>query len=324
MAYGKVHETFWDDPVIRGLTEDGRTLMFYLITCRHKNRLGCYVLDLSYAAADLQWPIERVTAALDLLVERNRVLHDPENRVIVVLRYLKHNKLENRNVVAGAISELNGLPATPLLVELLARVQKYSLPHYDALIQELTNRSANGSGNHSETVTPTNTQTHGFLSRSRSRSRNQTDERLLSQSARGAGRSKTKPKRRSATPQRNGPPTLHQQAMPVLRELGYAADATDGSILKAIKAKGLGWEQLEPAIRGLAMLRDEGALTDRLGIRPGEQLNVRILYARDGPKVGAQPIWRVAEERYERHVAEQYRRNRNTMSTAGQALKRAL
>ena len=51
MAYGRIEETFWHDPKIRALSEDGRNLMLYLLTCPRKNRLGCFALDPFYAAA---------------------------------------------------------------------------------------------------------------------------------------------------------------------------------------------------------------------------------------------------------------------------------
>lgn len=148
MAYGKVHETFWDDPKIRALPESARVLMLYLITCRHKNRLGCYVLDPHYAAADLQWPQAKVTEGLAQLTAAGRIEYDAANRVVLVKRFLVHNALENSNVVLGAVSELRSLPDTPLLEPLMQLLEKNSRSHYYKLTDALRNRLANRSANH--------------------------------------------------------------------------------------------------------------------------------------------------------------------------------
>lgn len=156
MAYGKVEDGFWNDRLIRALPELTRYFMLYLLTCSHRNRLGCYVLDPFYAAADLKWTAEQVAAQLDTLVQRDRIGWDPDNRVVLVKRFLKHNTMENQNVVKGSIVDLRSLPPTPLLPELLELVEKYKRPHYHLIIEALRNRLANDYPNDSETITQTN------------------------------------------------------------------------------------------------------------------------------------------------------------------------
>ena len=76
MSYGRLSEAFWDDEVIRGLTEPARYFMLYLMSCKHKNRLGLFVLAAAYAAADLDcsdspWDRERVIRVLEELREQS-------------------------------------------------------------------------------------------------------------------------------------------------------------------------------------------------------------------------------------------------------------
>ncbi len=143
MAYGRVEETFWHDGKIRALSEDGRHLYLYLLTGPHRNRLGCYVLDIQYAAADIQWRVDRVDKALAELVRIDRVAWDPENRMILVKRFLKYNTMENTNVVKGAKSDLKALPDTPLFEMLIEALIKYSKAHYSLVITALRNRLPN-------------------------------------------------------------------------------------------------------------------------------------------------------------------------------------
>ena len=143
MAYGRIEETFWHDSKIRALSEDGRNLMLYLLTCPHKNRLGCFALDPFYAAADLQWDVERARTALVELTDAGRVEWDAEHRVIFLIRFLKYNTLENQKVVKGALNDLRALPDTGLLNELSTSLEENKRPHYRELLQALSNRMAN-------------------------------------------------------------------------------------------------------------------------------------------------------------------------------------
>lgn len=94
------------------------------------------------------------------------------------------------------------------------------------------------------------------------------------------------------------------RTMPMLREAGFFCDDTDGSILKALEGR-IGYDELEAAVCGLALLRDEGGLRPSLGIEPGDKLSLRALYAK--PKAGddgwtPRPLWREAVDRFERSV----------------------
>lgn len=145
MAYGAVHETFWDDPKMRALSEHGRMLMLYLLTCRHRNRLGCFVLDPHYAAADVQWPVEEVQRSLAELADAGRIEYDAEHRVVLIPRYIRHNPMPNPKVVIGASKELKNIPQTPLLVPLANFVENLDARRYGALVEALRNRIANRS-----------------------------------------------------------------------------------------------------------------------------------------------------------------------------------
>ena len=56
----KVHSSFWTSPNINRLSEDGRMLAVYLLTCPHGNSLGAFRLPEGYVAEDLKWDSDRV------------------------------------------------------------------------------------------------------------------------------------------------------------------------------------------------------------------------------------------------------------------------
>lgn len=161
MAYGRVDEKFWYDHVIRGLPETARLFMLYLLTCPHRNRLGCFVLDPHYAAGDLQWTHEQVIEALQALEGVGRIAWDSGNRVVFLNSHWKHNYLANPNVVKGAKTDLRSLPDTPLFQNLLVAIegnQDGRTSVYKPLVEAVRDRSAacttnglpNGSPNGSE------------------------------------------------------------------------------------------------------------------------------------------------------------------------------
>lgn len=154
MAYAKVEETFWHDPLVRSLTEPGRTLFFYLLTCPHKNRLGCFVLDPMYAAADLQWNQERVIDAMEELQRRGRIEWDAVHRVVFIRRHAKHNTLENPQVVKGAIADLRAMPDTHLLTEAHVAFKQFKRAHYRELFVAFDERLAQQFGQRLDEPTP--------------------------------------------------------------------------------------------------------------------------------------------------------------------------
>lgn len=154
MAYAKVDEIFWHDPVIRALSERARMLYLYLLTSPHRNRFGCYVLDPWYASADLQWDRPTVTGALQELQDADRIAWDETHRVVFLKRYLRHNTLENHKVVKGALGDLRSLPSTPLLHDLLAAMEENKRAHYLPLLEALRNRLANGIPNRRDLPLP--------------------------------------------------------------------------------------------------------------------------------------------------------------------------
>jgi uncharacterized protein YdaU (DUF1376 family) len=91
---------------------------------------------------------------------------------------------------------------------------------------------------------------------------------------------------------------LHAYFMPILRELGYEADDHDGSILKALEGKRVPREEMENAIRGLAVMRKAGELDRPLHIPTSGKLSMRILYTPKPGKFEAQPWWNRALQAY--------------------------
>jgi hypothetical protein len=56
--YGKVHSTFWSSPTTGALSDEGKLLALYLMTCGHGTIAGVFRLPDGYISEDLgeAWP----------------------------------------------------------------------------------------------------------------------------------------------------------------------------------------------------------------------------------------------------------------------------
>lgn len=108
--YGRVFSTFWSSQEIRDLSEDGRTLALYLLTCSHANLIGCFRLPTAYAADDLQWSSERVSEGLLELSSNGFVSVDSGSKWVVIHKFIKWNPFENGNVAKAAAKAFDQVP----------------------------------------------------------------------------------------------------------------------------------------------------------------------------------------------------------------------
>lgn len=111
-SYGKVYAQFWTSEDILSLSEDGRTLALYLMTCEHGNMLGCFRLTNAYAADDLKWETERVSKGFDELISKGYAYRCNKTFWVIIYRHLKWNQFENPNVgiAAGKLFDTLGAP----------------------------------------------------------------------------------------------------------------------------------------------------------------------------------------------------------------------
>ncbi len=95
--YGKVHTSFWTSSTVREMSEDGRLLAIYLLSCPHGTIAGVARIPDGYACEDLKWPTERVRLAFEEL-GTHEFAHRCETTAWVWIRnYLEWNPLENPN-----------------------------------------------------------------------------------------------------------------------------------------------------------------------------------------------------------------------------------
>ena len=95
--YGKVHTSYWTSTTIRSMTEDGRTLAMYLLTCPHGTIAGVFRLPDGYACEDLQWDEKRVQEGFAELLANGFANRCETTKWVWVTKHLEWNQPENHN-----------------------------------------------------------------------------------------------------------------------------------------------------------------------------------------------------------------------------------
>lgn len=117
--YSKIDSLFWRDQKNRKLSDDGKLLFLYLLTCPHRSSIGLYYLPEQYVASDIKWTLEMVRKGFKELLQNGCVKYDRDNEIVFIKNFLRYNSFENSNQIRGAIKFLGTLPDTVFLSDLI-------------------------------------------------------------------------------------------------------------------------------------------------------------------------------------------------------------
>jgi hypothetical protein len=82
----------------------------YLLTNKHRNLEGFFVLPPEYMAADLRWPVRRVKGMLAELEKVGFIRFDHRTNIMLIKNALRYQQPENANVQKGVLSRVRNLP----------------------------------------------------------------------------------------------------------------------------------------------------------------------------------------------------------------------
>jgi hypothetical protein len=109
--YGKVHTSFWTSKTVRDMTEDGRTLAIYLLSCPHGTIAGVARIPDGYACEDLKWPAERVRASFAELKRHDFAERCEETGWVWIKQHFDWNPLDNPNQRKAARKVADQVPS---------------------------------------------------------------------------------------------------------------------------------------------------------------------------------------------------------------------
>jgi hypothetical protein len=108
--YGKVYSRIWESADFRSLSEDGRALVLYLLTCQHGTIAGVFRVPDGYACEDLQWSVERVSEGFANLHAKGFATRCEASKWVWVTKFLEWNPPENPNQRKAAAKVAMGIP----------------------------------------------------------------------------------------------------------------------------------------------------------------------------------------------------------------------
>lgn len=109
--YGRVYSGFWTSDDIRGMSEDGRTLAFYLLTSPHTTIVGAMRLPDGYVCEDLNWTAGRVQKGFAELSAKGYADRCETTKWVWIRKFLTWNSPENPNQWKAANRLASQIPA---------------------------------------------------------------------------------------------------------------------------------------------------------------------------------------------------------------------
>lgn len=109
--YGKVYSTFWSSATTGGLSDDGKLLAMYLMTCSHSTIAGVYRLPDGYVSEDLGWGHERVAKGFTELFDKGFANRCGTTKWVWICKHLEWNKPENPNQRKAAAKVALSIPS---------------------------------------------------------------------------------------------------------------------------------------------------------------------------------------------------------------------
>ena len=115
--FGIIHTRFWEWAKDKNLSPGATLLGAYLLSCSHSNPLGVYRITLGYIDDDLNLSdtlsdtlLDKVWIPLQELSDAKFLRYCEPSKHVFLLKYLKWNKLQNRNHAVSVLRFAVDLP----------------------------------------------------------------------------------------------------------------------------------------------------------------------------------------------------------------------
>lgn len=142
--FTKIDAKVWSDSKFIDLTNDGKLLFLYVLSCKHRNMVGIYPLPIPYGSYDLNWDNQRFKKGLQELLKQRLINYNFDTDIIFVKNFLKYNPLENPNQVKGAMKALDTIHLNGITPEFISDLQVLDKEFLNPLIKLLSKRLGKG------------------------------------------------------------------------------------------------------------------------------------------------------------------------------------
>lgn len=126
LPYWRVSSKVWAHARTYHWTQDVLDMALYLITNPHRSTEGFFRLPPAYMTADLGWAIDRVTSALNALIDEGFCDFDADTDLMLVVKSLKYQRPDNAKQQTHAVRKLTLLPQSRLWRRFLESAVEYA------------------------------------------------------------------------------------------------------------------------------------------------------------------------------------------------------
>ncbi len=109
-TFGKIESQFWDTMRHEELSDQGKLLAAYLLTCKHGNMIGIFSLPRAYIMGDLKWDAETVEITVSELLANRFLSVSAKTDYICINKFMSHNRAENVKQMEARLRLLLNLP----------------------------------------------------------------------------------------------------------------------------------------------------------------------------------------------------------------------
>jgi hypothetical protein len=108
--YGKVYTAFWGSPTITAMSDDGKLMALYLMTCPHNTIAGVFRLPDGYVEEDMKWGLDRVSRGFAELFRNGFANRCETTKWVWIAKHLDWNPPENPNQRKAARKVVLSIP----------------------------------------------------------------------------------------------------------------------------------------------------------------------------------------------------------------------
>ncbi len=99
--YRKVSQIIWKSKRFLNLSDQGKLLQFYLMTCLGQNATGLVYKPDGHIISDLGWDQQTLSRVRDELLKNDLIVYDEISDDYYICRHFKHNSPDNDSVITS-------------------------------------------------------------------------------------------------------------------------------------------------------------------------------------------------------------------------------
>lgn len=124
--YTSLYSDIWNDDNFLEVSQCGKLLALYFRSCDSNNILGYYAVSKKEIGFRMDLSAQEVEQCIEELVDREIICFDKKEGIVLILDYLRTNKVVSTPQISSAKKQLDILPLTSLHVIFFRQLVHYA------------------------------------------------------------------------------------------------------------------------------------------------------------------------------------------------------